>query len=1016
VYLRPILLAVILIQSSLAQAQESPFVNGEPLFSAPAGTGVLRGPINHPVVGPVGEDQIAVDNSGDGLVDAIYNIPAEILQGSGFDLDFRLSPSQEVLFTVRSPGGIAPICNGDPANVLVYFHRLESPPATSILAAAVCLRAPLAIGPLFYDPNPTAPVRTAVLVAAPAPTAARQAVLWVDLVNGGFNLDGNTYQTGVLSSPGGIQFAADGQAAFVDHGAGTAFRRFAMIDLCRSRVAGVAAGAVSTGSLGSGIAQGWTVDLGGGTVQAEVRLDGSPQIPTRITLDDCSTAPPQTWALIMVLDGTGLGRVVSNPPGIDCAPDCQGVFEDGQMVQLNAIANSGSSFDGWAGDCSGSVTPIQVTMTADRSCRALFSRPTADLRLTMSAAPDPVVAGQSVTLSLMAINDGPEPASSVTASLNLPDGTTYTDSLPGGLCFGSGTQVSCSIGGLAAGSGVSFTVETAVAPDRRGDLLPQAEISGLPTDPDPTDNQASVLIEVIATADLSLSKQVAPDPAGTGHLVVYTMEVDNAGPSTATGVRLEDTLPAGLISLTGGAALSCTTSPVPPGGVAQFKVIARIDPSVAPGTILTNQASVSALEEDPDLANNLASADLDVQAGAAPPTGGFVRLVETGAPRPGGGTFSEFIRASHSNGITAFQHFDRNDPFSGTGHWLAIEDIQVLLADATSRAPGGNEGYNLFQTDDPSIDGLTGTFSALLDGGGWGMFRYDGCAVRRLFDDSEPELFLPPRFLDSSAGAVAFISGNDLYQWDGTEVQTLVDETTPLPSGNGNGLFSGVFSLAYDGGPIFFIATGGALLPDPPVEEGVYAYSGGAITPVATTSTPIPGGIGNFADFDSTGMTLSADGSDVVFRGVNSAGQRGLYARIDGVLVRVVDATTPIPGGSGTFQYLGESFPGTSSISEPALSDGRIVFAGKNNAIDSGRLGAYLWDGDSIEPILVPGDSAAGGIVETVGLGRRALDGNRLVLTSLLIEPDFSSRQAVLLTDLPDSGLFRDRFEFQTTP
>ena len=1012
-----LLMSSLMAASTVAFAQQTAFINGEPLFASPAGTGVLPGPVNHPIVGSVGEDQVAVDNTDDGLVDAIHDIPAEILQGSDFDLDFRLSPSQQVLFTVKSPSGIVPVCNGDAANVLVYFHRLDTPPATTALASAVCLRAPLSIGPLFYDPDPTASVRTAVVVASPFAGGSAQAVLWVDLVNGGFNLDGSTYSANVMPTPGGMQFAADGRAAFVDHGDGTAFRRFTMIDLCRSRVAAVAAGAVSSGSLGSGTAQGWTVDLGGGHVQAEVRLDGVAQPLTRINLDDCSTPPPPTWALDVAIAGTGLGSVSSMPTGINCAPDCQGVFEDNAIVQLNAVADSGSNFEGWGGDCSGPANSVQVTMTADRTCTASFSRPTADLRVTMSASPDPVTAGETLNLALTAANDGPEPASNVSVEMDLPEGTDFTGASPDGLCFGSGTLATCSIGDLAPGSSTPFSVLAAVAPDQRESLQTQAEISGQPVDPDGTDNQAVTVTDVIAVADLSLSKQVEPDPGSAGNLVVYSFNVENAGPSTATGVNLQDSLPDGLSLLTGGQSLGCDTSPIPPNGTSQFRVAVRIDASVAAGTTLTNQASVSAVEADPDPNNNLASASLQVQAGTAPPTGEFVRVVESGAPRPGGGVFSEFLRASQSGAVTAFSHFDLNDPFGGSGHWLALEGAQLRIADGNSPAPGRNVRLQQFRNDDPSMDGISGAFSALLEGGGWGVYRYDGCAIRRLFDDTTVDnIVLPPTFLDQSGESVVFIA-NNLMRWNGSTVETLVDLSTPLPSGNGDGLFDGVFTLAYDGGPVFFIANGGGgPLGGPPVERGVYAYTNGSITPVATTDTPIPDGTGTFADFDGVGMTLSADGDDVVFRGANAAGERGLYARIDGVLQRIADANTPIPGDTGTFEYLGESFSGTSSFSEPSLSNGRVAFAGKNDDATADNLGLYIWDNGVIEAVVVPGDPAAGGVMENVQLGPRALDGTRLAFTATLIEPDFLFTRAVLLTDLPSEVLFSNSFESVLLP
>ncbi|MEE4296012.1 MAG: hypothetical protein V2J20_05285 [Wenzhouxiangella sp.] len=48
--------------------------------------------------------------------------------------------------------------------------------------------------------------------------------------------------------------------------------------------------------------------------------------------------------------GTGQGRVVSSPPGIDCGDDCSGLYNLGQSVTLTATALPGSEFVGWT-DC-----------------------------------------------------------------------------------------------------------------------------------------------------------------------------------------------------------------------------------------------------------------------------------------------------------------------------------------------------------------------------------------------------------------------------------------------------------------------------------------------------------------------------------------------------------------------------------------------------------------------------------------------------------------------------------------
>jgi hypothetical protein len=51
--------------------------------------------------------------------------------------------------------------------------------------------------------------------------------------------------------------------------------------------------------------------------------------------------------------GNGTGTVTSTPAGINCEPTCTAQFEEGTQVSLTASASPGSSFAGWAGDCSG---------------------------------------------------------------------------------------------------------------------------------------------------------------------------------------------------------------------------------------------------------------------------------------------------------------------------------------------------------------------------------------------------------------------------------------------------------------------------------------------------------------------------------------------------------------------------------------------------------------------------------------------------------------------------------------
>ena len=96
-----------------------------------------------------------------------------------------------------------------------------------------------------------------------------------------------------------------------------------------------------------------------------------------VTLDAAKTVAAtfvvNTYVLSVPKSGTGTGRVISTPAGIDCGSTCSTSYDSGTVVTLSAAPASDSTFTGWSGACSGAGA-CTTTMSAARNVTATFTK------------------------------------------------------------------------------------------------------------------------------------------------------------------------------------------------------------------------------------------------------------------------------------------------------------------------------------------------------------------------------------------------------------------------------------------------------------------------------------------------------------------------------------------------------------------------------------------------------------------------------------------------------------------
>jgi uncharacterized repeat protein (TIGR01451 family) len=241
----------------------------------------------------------------------------------------------------------------------------------------------------------------------------------------------------------------------------------------------------------------------------------------------------------------------------------------------------------------------------------------ADLSVTKTDSPDPLQVGSDLTYGIMVTNQGPDAATGVTLTDTLPSGVAVQSvSATQGSCSGSGT-ITCVLGSLANGASAQVTI--VVTPLNTGTIFNTASVTASEGDPNLSNNSAQAQTTVVAppSADLAVTKSGSPDPVQTGSDLTYDIIVTNLGPDTATNATLTDALPAGAVlqsvsasqgSCSGSGTITCVLGNLAYGDGVQVTIV--VTPQNA-GT-LTNTASVTADQPDPNTANNSAQVQTQV--------------------------------------------------------------------------------------------------------------------------------------------------------------------------------------------------------------------------------------------------------------------------------------------------------------------------------------------------------------------------------------------------------------------
>ncbi len=280
----------------------------------------------------------------------------------------------------------------------------------------------------------------------------------------------------------------------------------------------------------------------------------------------------------------------------------------------------------------------------------------ADLSLTNSASPVPVLAAANITYTQVVTNAGPSVATAASLTESTPPNTTFQSvTFPAGWgcttpAVGGTGLITCTNPTFSPGT-ANFSIKVAVnAGTASGTAINDtATVSSSVSDPNLANNTATAL-DVVATntqADLVTTNTAAPTSVAAGSNVTYSQSVNNNGPAAATSpVTFTQTTPpnTNFQSIAAPPGWTCVKPAVGAAGTitctligtlavntpANFTLVLQVNASTPSGTNISETVTASAFNIVPNLTTNSATATVVV----ANANSADMAITKTASPSP----------------------------------------------------------------------------------------------------------------------------------------------------------------------------------------------------------------------------------------------------------------------------------------------------------------------------------------------------------------------------------------------
>jgi uncharacterized repeat protein (TIGR01451 family) len=348
-----------------------------------------------------------------------------------------------------------------------------------------------------------------------------------------------------------------------------------------------------------------------------------------------------------------------------------GTMQPGDVVTATIVVNVPSGFGG--SSITNSVTVEGAVIDPDTGnntddCMTTVTTPglpdtdvSVDKTCPMS---DEVAGGDTFDYTITVTNNsGSVDAGSVTLTDSLPGGVTFVSSNPDSTppvptCAESGGIVTCDLGPIAHGDHVDVTITVQANASTRGMITNTASVS-LENQSNTSSNSSDHCdTNVVGEADLSITKSPCDGTVDAGSQLVYTITVDNDGPSTATNTQVVDTLPSGVTFVSAIESqgtgctfnmvdtVTCDVGTIAPSGSATITLTVLVNNDAT--SPITNSANVHSDETDPDTEDNTFDCSNDVNTPTEPGVDLSVEKQCPGSDVTAGNNFSYTVTVTNN--------------------------------------------------------------------------------------------------------------------------------------------------------------------------------------------------------------------------------------------------------------------------------------------------------------------------------------------------------------------------------